>query len=356
MEYEKNASVIGFVPKDPKPMMLLVSPKVPTHRELIGGALKEEYQAGAYVVKVTGPAARGPKPQVWKEGKGLVEVEKGIAVDQQVTMRAEVSPQPDKTPRYKWTVTPGGCTLEQRHNARRLRSTCGQTGSFEAKVTVKDADNVELGTGSGQISVTISQQTLNDSAKKAKEAADKTRRRTRKRRTRRRRSSHEAKADERKGKLDEAIKKADEAVALDPTNKEAATLAAKWKAEKKRIEEQLDKTKQLIEESKFVDAQRELIVAKNLHGLYQPVLDMDKLLSEKWRGYDGTVRDRLYEVRSANEKKDFKKALELAEKMRKEMKLYGGNEESLKQQEDWARKWEAEKEASGRSSRAPMRS
>ena len=52
---------------------------------------------------------------------------------------------------------------------------------------------------------------------------------------------------------------------------------------------------------------------------------MDKLLSEKWRGYDGTVRDKLYEVRSANEKKDFKKAIELAEKMRKEMKLTAGN-------------------------------
>ena len=77
------------------------------------------------------------------------------------------------------------------------------------------------------------------------------------------------------------------------------------------------------------------------------------------RGYDGNVRDRLYEVRSANEKKDFKKALELAEKIAaKEEKLYGGNEESASSsRRTGLERWEAEKDGvSGRSSRAPMRS
>ena len=346
MEYEKNASVIGFVPKDPKPVKLLVAPKTVYDRVPIGGAIQDEYTAGAFNVTVTGPRAMGPTPQIWKEKVGLVNVEQQIAVFQNVSMRAEVVPDPEKKPlRYQWTVTPSGCTIGN-EISQEITVNCSQTGSYQAKVTVKDKDGAELGSGTGTISVTISQQTLNDSAKKAKDAADKAKEGAdkAKKADEAKKKLAEAKADEKKGKLDDAIKKADEAVALDAANKEAVTLAAKWKADKKRIDEQLDKTKKLIEESKFVDAQRELIVAKNLHGLYQPVLDMDKLLSEKWRGYDGGVRDRLYEVRSANEKKDFKKALELAEKMRKEMKLYGGNEESLKQQEDWARKWEAEKD------------
>jgi hypothetical protein len=339
MEYEKNASVIGFVPKDPKPVKLLVAPKTVYDRAPIGGAILDEYIAGAYNVTVTGPRQMGPTPQIWKEGVGLVNAEQQIAVFQNVSMRAEVAPEPEKKPlRYQWTVTPGGCTVSN-DISQEITVNCSQTGSFQAKVTVKDRDGADLGSASGSISITISQQTLTDSAKKAKETADKTNKTDEAKK-----KLDEAKADERKGKLDDAIKKADEAAALDPANKEATTLAAKWKAEKKRVEEQLAKTKQFIDESKFVDAQRELTVAKNLHGSYQPVLDTEKLLTEKWRGYDGSVRDRMYEVRSANEKKDFKKALELADKMRKEMKLYGSTEETLKQQEDWARKWEAEKD------------
>jgi len=339
MHYEQNASVIGFVPKDPKPVKLLVSPMSVSDPTPIGGAILDEYTAGAFNVTVTGPRAMGPTPQIWKEGVGLVNAEQQIAVFQNVFMRAEVIPDPEKKPlRYQWTVTPAGCTIGN-DISQEITVNCSQTGSYQAKVTVKDKDGADLGNGSGTISVTISQQTLNDSAKKAKEAKEKT-----DKAEEARKKLADAKADERKGNLDEAIKKAEEAATLDPANKEASTLAAKWKAEKKRVEEQLAKTKQLIDESRFADAQRELIVAKNLHGNYQPVIDMDKLLSEKWRGYDGNVRDRLYEVRSANEKKDFKKALELADKMRNEMKLYGGNEDTLKQQEDWARKWEAEKE------------
>jgi hypothetical protein len=339
MEYEKNASVIGFVPKDPKPVKLLVAPKVPYYGESIGGAIMEEYTAEAFSVTVTGPRQMGPAPQIWKEGVGLVNAEQQIAVFQNVSMRAEVAPDPEKKPlRYQWTVTPGGCTVGN-DISQEITVNCSQTGSFQAKVTIKDRDGADLGSGSGTISVTISQQTLNDSAKKAKETADKT-----KNTDEAKKKLDEAKADERKGKLDDAITKADEAAALDPANKEATTLAAKWKAEKKRVEEQLAKTKQFIDESKFLDAQRELIIAKNLHGNYPPVVAADRDLSEKWRTYDVTERDKLWEVRAANEKKDFKKALELAETMRKEMALDPAAQQNLKQQEDWARKWEAEKE------------
>ena len=190
MEYEKNASVIGFVPKDAKPVKLLVGPKVPFHRELIGAALLEEYQAEGYAVTVTGPKQMGPTPQVWKEKVGLVDVQREIAVFQNVFMRAEVAPDPEKKPlRYKWTVTPDGCTVGS-DISQEITVNCSQTGSYQAKVTVKDRDGVELGSGSGTISVTISQNEITKAKDKKKEMEEKL---------------AKARALEREGKFDEAI-------------------------------------------------------------------------------------------------------------------------------------------------------
>ena len=173
MEYEKNASVIGFVPKDAKPVKLLVGPKVPFHRELIGAALLEEYQAEGFAVTVTGPKQMGPTPQVWKEKVGLVDVQREIAVFQNVFMRAEVAPDPEKKPlRYKWTVTPDGCTVGN-EVSQEPTVNCSQTGSYQAKVTVKDRDGVELGSGSGTISVTISQNEITKAKDKKKEMEEK---------------------------------------------------------------------------------------------------------------------------------------------------------------------------------------
>ena len=93
-EYEKNASVIGFVPKDPKPVKLLVAPKTVYDRVPIGGAIQDEYTAGAFNVTVTGPRAMGPTPQIWKEKVGFVKVEQQIAVFQNVSTEGRGSPRP----------------------------------------------------------------------------------------------------------------------------------------------------------------------------------------------------------------------------------------------------------------------
>ncbi len=338
MEYEKNASVIGFVPKDPKPVLLLVAPKVPYHREPIGGGLKEEYQAGSYTVTVTGPVAKGPKPQLWQEGKGLVEVDRAIAVFQQVTLRAEVSPKPEKETRWKWDVTPPGCTVSN-DISQEITVSCSETGSYTAKVTARDPDGIELGSGTGSISVTISQTTLNESAKKAKEAQDKAK------------SAEEAKKKlagakdkARKGDYDGAIRDAEEAAKLDPANREAAATAQKLRQEKETIHRQIDKAKKLMDENKFADAQKELIVASNLNGTYPPVQQANQELGTRWNKYNAEVRDKVYEVRSANERKDFGKALEIAAAWRASTKLDAYADRELKQQEDWARQWKAQKD------------
>ena len=154
----------------------------------------------------------------------------------------------------------------------------------------------------------------------------------------------DAKTKARKGDYDGAIKDAEDAAKSDPANKDAAATAQKLKQEKETIHQQIDKTKKLMDENKFADAQKELIVASNLNGYYPPVPAANKELGDRWGKYNAEVRDKVYEVRSANEKKDFGKALEVAAAWRASTKLDPYAEKELKQQEDWAKQWKAQKD------------
>ena len=135
-----------------------------------------------------------------------------------------------------------------------------------------------------------------------------------------------------------------DAAKADPQNKEAAAFAAKLTKEKETIHQQIDKAKKLMDENKFADAQKELIVASNLNGTYPPVPQANQELGTRWNKYNSEVRDKVYEVRSANEKKDFGKALEIAAAWRASTKLDPYAEKELKQQEDWAKQWKAQKD------------
>ena len=64
----------------------------------------------------------------------------------------------------------------------------------------------------------------------------------------------------------------------------------------------------------------------------------------RWGKYNTEVRDKVYEVRSANERKDFDKALEIAAAWRAAAKLDPYADRELKQQEDWAKQWKAQKD------------
>ena len=77
--------------KDDKPAGIEVKARVP--RSGGGpGAASGSVQAKKYAVTVTGPKVSGPKPRVWKDGVGLVEMENAIAVDQIVEFTAAVQP------------------------------------------------------------------------------------------------------------------------------------------------------------------------------------------------------------------------------------------------------------------------
>ena len=69
-------------------------------------------RARPHAVQVTGPAARGPKPQIWNPKTGFGGGGPQIAVFQDVSLRADVTPAPINQPlHYQWTLSPDGCSI-----------------------------------------------------------------------------------------------------------------------------------------------------------------------------------------------------------------------------------------------------
>jgi hypothetical protein len=217
MEYETNASVIGFVPKDPKPVMLLVAP-TGYKREPIGGGLKEEYQAGAYTVTLTEPHYLADKPKIWKcdtqlggQCPGLIEVsDQQLAVGFNIYVEAQITPElPKEKLRYRWMIQPEGfCGIPG--SGDQLTMNCGSTGNYAVTIVISDDKGIQIGTASRQVNVTIDQKTLNDSKKKAEEAAkgQKDKEEAQKKLNQALQALHE-------GKIDEAIKLVEEAAKID---------------------------------------------------------------------------------------------------------------------------------------------
>ena len=327
----KDGREIAFTLNNDNPAEIKVRAMTPKSGEVLGEG-KNTIKAKKYIVNVTGPKAMGPKPRVWKEGVGLVDVEKEIAVDQVVEFAADTQPAALTGPvKYKWTATGDSCTLSNA-TSRAARATASAAGGCAFSVVITDRNDVQLGEGKGSFNATVTREEIKQGQEKARHVEDA------------KKKVQDAKVKERKGDLDGAIMDVDGALKLDEKNREAAALSAKFHKDRETIGIQLGKTRTLMGENRFPDAQRELIVAKNLHGLYPPVLEADRELGDKWRAYDGQVRDKIYEVRSASEKKEFGKALEIAAAWRASTKLDPYADKALKEQEDWARKWKSEKD------------
>lgn len=321
----QDSKEVTFFPQDNKPVTVKVSARVPVSGEDLGEKTAT-ITAQSFDVKVDVLGAIGVKPQIWKEGVGLVTVDKGIAVFQNVGLKAVVSPAAENL-RYKWTLNEDSHFTGSSSSAE-IRVNRSQTGMCTASVVVSDKNGIELGRATASFNVTISQDELNSSSKTA-EAAEKL---------------AEAKTISRKGEIDEAIKLAEEAAALNPKNTEAKTLADKLKRDKQTIDAQIEKTKQLMSESKFPEAQKELFVAKNINAYFKPTLELETELGKQWRKFDAGVQEGLGNIRVANEKKDFKTALTLAEQLRSEYQLTPGTQKELAGYERWANNNEAEKQ------------
>jgi len=171
-EYETGA--IGVFPKNTKPLEIHAVARVPHYGDTIDENIRANFIATGYDIKVTGPKAAGPKPMIWKcdtqlggSCPGLVEVDKEIAVHQRVEFNAEIAPKPESDLRYNWTVSPNNCTISN-PIVKDVGVTCSETGSYQMTVIVRDKDNIELGKGTGNLSVTISQRDIDTAMEKAK--------------------------------------------------------------------------------------------------------------------------------------------------------------------------------------------
>ena len=117
---------ITFYAKDDQPIEVKAQATLSGSGDDLGEA-RGSFRAKKYGVSVTGPRLTGPKPKIWKEGVGLVEVDNAIAVDQEVEFAAHLNPAHEGV-RYVWSVTSGSCKVLQAsfpHDAG-----CRKSGGF----------------------------------------------------------------------------------------------------------------------------------------------------------------------------------------------------------------------------------
>lgn len=319
--------------KDDKPAQVTIMARVPVSGEALG-MIQGSIGARKYAVIVTGPKAMGPPPQVWKEGVGLVTVEKAIAAHQIVEFSASVQPEAVTGPlTYQWTVLSGACSISN-PLYRDVRVTASQVGTCQLEVIIRDRNRVELGRGQGGFSATVNTDMDSGGKPTASSAEEATV------------MVQSAKEKATTGDYEGAIAAAESAAGVDPANTEAKPLAQRLRQDKETMDRQLDKARSLMDDNRFAEAQKELGVATNVSNAYKAALDLDQELKNRWSKYDQEVRKMVAEVRSLNENKDFAKALATATAWRAKVKLDANADKELKTEEDGASKGLAQKEGS----------
>lgn len=145
---------LSFSMKDDRPVQLTVMVRVPVSGESLGLA-QGSVTARKYAVAISGPTAIGPKPRVWKQGVGLVEVGGAFAVDQTVGFSADTRPEALSGPlRYEWKVGGGRCGIAN-PTVREVRVTASEAGTCELAVTVRDRDGIELGGATASFTASV---------------------------------------------------------------------------------------------------------------------------------------------------------------------------------------------------------
>ncbi|MFT3745943.1 MAG: tetratricopeptide repeat protein [Pyrinomonadaceae bacterium] len=148
---------ITFIPQNTEPVTVTVRARVPGKGDDLGEK-SATFKADKYDVKVNVLGPEGPKPQIWREGVGLVPLEKGIAVHQFVGMRTEVTPAVDGA-RYEWSVN-DDTHFESNNISQQIKLSRSQVGTGIASVIVHDKNGLELGRASNSFDVSVSQEDL----------------------------------------------------------------------------------------------------------------------------------------------------------------------------------------------------
>ncbi|MEN6616282.1 MAG: hypothetical protein ABFD12_06965, partial [Syntrophorhabdus sp.] len=170
---ERDQKIYTFKAKDDKPVTVTVHAKAKDGGAEIG-LEKITVTSKKPTITVAGPKIAGPPPMIWKEGVGLVPADRQIAEGQRVEFAASVTPAVNQDLRYKWTSAPEGCSISG-PSSKETGVTCSKTGSYTLTCAVKGADGSDLGSGTGSLSVTISQSDVSTGKKKdeAKKKLDK---------------------------------------------------------------------------------------------------------------------------------------------------------------------------------------
>jgi tetratricopeptide (TPR) repeat protein len=296
---------ITFILTDTNPANISCLASTKYDNQNLGGAGKT-IRAQGYQVTISEPRYLESPPQIWHcdtqfgqaQRCGMVTVKPNqFAVFRDIFLNATVTPPPD-SPRYRWTIDPpGSCGFPGAGSEIKLN--CSSTGTYTARVEVTNTEGAKLGEASQPVTISISQETL-DNSKKAKEAYEKL---------------QKAKELVSQGKLDEAISLAEEAAKLDPKNHEASTLSNRWRTEKQTIQSQLNKVNSLITQIKFNEAEKELSFAKNLHPKYQPVINTEALLREKKEFFTKTIVEKLGRAKDLFAQQKISEAIKLTEEV-----------------------------------------
>ncbi len=267
MEYNDPASEIGFKLKDDKPLALQAEARVPHYGDVIG-TVQKSIQAKRYDVKVTVLGPLGPKPMVWKEGKGLVEVKKAIAVHQNVRLLTKIIPTPKVSPiYYHWTLNEdshfAGLSMGKEVTVNR-----SQTGTCIAMVVVKDKDGTILGKGKGTFSVTISQTRIDEGKKKAKDQKKV------------QKLLQQGRKLWNQGKLQQAITQLASANRLVPKDKEISEALRSMQKKKKEIDDKLRQAATMIKQEKLKAAEDTLSSAGKISSSYPKYKEVQKQLTD----------------------------------------------------------------------------
>lgn len=189
------------------------------------GAAEVSIAARPYAVAVEDKGLLEAPATVWREGEGPVPAP-GVAVGQNVRLRAVVSPTPHNLPlAYAWSLCPGA-RARGGEDGREIAASRDVLGPCEASLEVRDGRGLFLGRGKGSFTVSVPQEELDAAVEKARETD---------------RRTQAAEAAWAAGEADKAVETATQAVRLNPKDGPALTALDRIGREKSRLDDYLAK-------------------------------------------------------------------------------------------------------------------
>ncbi len=163
---------LTFYATDAAPVPIRVTAAVPgsgPNAAAIGTA-KTTVAAKPFAVTVDNRGLAEPPAVIWRDGQGPVPAD-GVAVGQNVRLRANVAPAPQHLPlAFAWGLCPGARSRGG-GDTREIEASRRDAGPCAVTVEVRDSRGLLLGRGQGEFAVTVSQKELDAAVANAREVA-----------------------------------------------------------------------------------------------------------------------------------------------------------------------------------------